>query len=110
MSFENSSEERFIEVYVSENSLSVHFIVNCQLLKGSMSVLISNTDTGENYGSFAVGGSKTNNPQDNATFKENVKSDINKVINSPYLGFYTVKIKSEDANALLNVTIEQYAN
>jgi hypothetical protein len=110
LSFENSSEERFIEVYVSENSLSVHFLVSCQLTQGSMSVIISNSDTGKNYGAISVGGSKTNQEQNNNTFTEQVQSDINKVINSPEPGFYVVKIKTQDAKALLNITIEQYAN
>jgi len=110
LSFENSSEERFIEVYVAENSLSVHFLVGCQLTQGSMSVLISNSDTGKNYGSISVGGSKTNEEKSNDTFREQVQSDITKVINSPEPGFYIVKIKTENAKALLNITIEQYAN
>jgi hypothetical protein len=110
LSFDRSSEERFIEVYVAENTLSVHFTVSCELTEGSMSLLISNSDTGKEYGSFSVGGSRTSSQQKSDSFKERVRSDINKVINGPQQGVYVIKIKAEDAIANLMVTVEQYTN
>ncbi|WP_299364366.1 hypothetical protein [Winogradskyella sp.] len=108
--FEGSSEERFIETYVTEDALSLHFIVNCKLTEGLIAVEITNAETGKNYGAFTIGGSKSDVPNQSSSVKENVLSDINKVIKSPATGYYRIKVKAKNAKAQLKVIVEQFYN
>ncbi|WP_299526864.1 hypothetical protein [Winogradskyella sp.] len=108
--FEDSSEKRFIETYVTEDALSLHFTVNCELKEGLIAVEIINSETGKNYGSFTVGGSKSDTPNQSSTVKENVISNIHKVIKSPTIGYYKINIVAENAKAELKVTVEQFYN
>jgi hypothetical protein len=106
---ENSSDERYIETYVAEGTFQLGINISCFLDKGSLRVKIILEETGEIFGSFAVGGSTTKEKNKESKFTETVKSEINKVIKEPLPGNYIIKIIAENANASLNVNIQQFS-
>ena len=105
--FDNSTEERFIEIYVTEGTLSLRIKIDCELKNGDIAIDITKPEISKKYGSFHLGGSELKPPIEKSTVTENVVSNIKKVINSPETGYYRVEIRSEAALGELRVTVEQ---
>ncbi|MFP4845706.1 hypothetical protein [Winogradskyella sp. PE311] len=121
LNFKNSTEERIVKINVTEDIFQIDIRIHSMVQQGELSLEIykpinSSADSSlpgiirkEMLGEFSIGGSEAIVTDNESNTKENVVSELNKILSDPSPGLYIVKFTSKKASGDVNISIVQYS-